>query len=36
MDKGRIVQTGGHNHLLQQGGLYRELWEQHQLEAILN
>ncbi|MBD2424754.1 ABC transporter ATP-binding protein [Phormidium sp. FACHB-1136] len=33
MDRGRIVQMGTHSDLLAQGGLYRELWEQHQLEV---
>jgi ATP-binding cassette, subfamily B, multidrug efflux pump len=35
MDQGRIVQMGTHRELLNQGGLYRDLWEQHQLEAEL-
>lgn len=35
MDRGRIVQIGSHVDLLKQPGLYRELWEQHQLEAVL-
>jgi len=35
MDQGQIVQTGTHNELLHCDGLYRELWEQHQLETIL-
>lgn len=35
MDQGRIVQTGTHTELLNQPGLYRDLWEQHQLEAVL-
>jgi ATP-binding cassette subfamily B multidrug efflux pump len=35
MDQGRIVQIGTHQQLLQQDGLYRSLWEQHQLEAVL-
>ncbi len=26
MDKGRIVEDGGHEELLQQGGLYASLW----------
>jgi ABC-type multidrug transport system fused ATPase/permease subunit len=29
------VQMGTHSDLLAQGGLYRELWEQHQLEVEL-
>lgn len=35
MDRGRIVQMGTHRELLAQGGLYRELWDQHQLEVEL-
>lgn len=35
MDQGRIVQMGTHGELLAQGGLYRQLWEQHQLETEL-
>lgn len=35
MDKGEIVQYGTHAELLQQPGLYRSLWNQHQLEEIL-
>ncbi|MEB3290600.1 MAG: ABC transporter ATP-binding protein [Leptolyngbya sp.] len=35
MDRGRIVQMGTHSELLAQDGLYRDLWEQHQLEAEL-
>jgi ATP-binding cassette subfamily B protein len=35
MDKGQIVQSGTHVELLQQPGLYRMLWNQHQLEEIL-
>ena len=26
MDKGRIIEEGSHDRLLQQGGLYAELW----------
>lgn len=36
MDEGKIVQNGTHEILLQQTGLYKSLWEQHQLEEILN
>ena len=36
MDEGKIVQDGTHEALLQQTGLYKSLWEQHQLEEILN
>ena len=35
MDKGQVVQSGTHAELLQQSGLYRSLWSQHQLEEIL-
>lgn len=36
MDAGEIVQTGTHAQLLQQTGLYRSLWNQHQLQEILS
>jgi ATP-binding cassette subfamily B protein len=36
MDAGQIVQTGTHTELLKQPGLYRSLWNQHQLEEILH
>jgi ATP-binding cassette, subfamily B, multidrug efflux pump len=36
MDKGRIVQIGTHTELLQQQGLYRTLWSQHQVEELLH
>jgi len=35
MDGGEIVQTGVHAELLQQEGLYRMLWNQHQVEELL-
>ncbi len=35
MDKGEIVQGGTHTELLQQPGLYRSLWNQHQMEELL-
>ena len=35
MDQGRIVQTGTHTQLVQQRGLYQQLWEQHKLEEVL-
>jgi ATP-binding cassette subfamily B protein len=35
MDRGTIVQSGTHDELLAQGGLYLELWEQHKLEEVL-
>ncbi|CDN10330.1 COG1132: ABC-type multidrug transport system, ATPase and permease components [Richelia intracellularis] len=36
MDKGKIVQIGTHMELLQQPGLYRTLWNQHQVEELLH
>ncbi|MBE9047253.1 ABC transporter ATP-binding protein [Pleurocapsales cyanobacterium LEGE 10410] len=36
MDRGKIVQDGTHEILMQQPGLYRSLWEQHQLKEVLN
>ncbi|KAF3884386.1 MULTISPECIES: ABC transporter ATP-binding protein [Nostocales] len=36
MDKGKIVQTGTQVQLLQQPGLYRQLWSQHQVEELLH
>lgn len=36
MDKGKIVQSGTHNELLQNKGLYQNLWQQHQLQEILS
>jgi ATP-binding cassette subfamily B protein len=35
MDKGRIVQAGTHQELMQQSGLYQSLWNQHKLEELL-
>lgn len=35
MDEGKIVQDGTHEMLLQ-SGLYKSLWEQHQLKEVLN
>ncbi|MBU7583253.1 MAG: ABC transporter ATP-binding protein [Nostoc sp. TH1S01] len=35
MDKGKIVQSGNHLDLVQQEGLYRTLWSQHQVEELL-
>lgn len=35
MDHGRIVQSGKHEVLVTQPGLYQDLWQQHQLEAAL-
>ncbi len=36
MDKGEIVQTGDHNELINQPGLYQWLWSQNQLEEMLS
>jgi ATP-binding cassette, subfamily B, multidrug efflux pump len=35
MEKGKIVQMGNHLELVQQQGLYRTLWSQHQVEELL-
>ncbi|NJO20511.1 MAG: ABC transporter ATP-binding protein, partial [Spirulinaceae cyanobacterium RM2_2_10] len=35
MDKGKIVQIGTHEQLSQRPGLYQFLWEQQQLEKVL-
>ncbi len=35
MEKGEIVQIGTHSELLEQTGLYQFLWQQNQLEKIL-
>jgi ATP-binding cassette subfamily B protein len=35
MDQGKIVQTGTHQELLEEEGLYQSLWKQHQLEEVL-
>ncbi len=35
MAAGAIVQSGTHTKLIQEGGLYRVLWEQQKLEAVL-
>jgi ATP-binding cassette subfamily B protein len=35
MEKGEIVQIGTHSELVEQTGLYRFLWQQNQLEKIL-
>lgn len=36
MDEGKIVQDGTHEILVQESGLYQSLWQQHQLEEVLN
>ncbi|MEM9486277.1 MAG: ABC transporter ATP-binding protein [Cyanobacteria bacterium P01_F01_bin.116] len=35
MDQGYIVQTGTHNDLVTQPGLYQQLWNQHKLKEVL-
>lgn len=35
MDEGKIVQSGTHEELLQEEGLYQTLWKQHTLEEVL-
>ncbi|MEM8503140.1 MAG: ABC transporter ATP-binding protein [Cyanobacteria bacterium P01_D01_bin.1] len=35
MDQGRIVQSGTHDSLVSQPGLYQELWNQHKLKEVL-
>ncbi|OUL25232.1 hypothetical protein BV378_16880 [Nostoc sp. RF31YmG] len=36
IDNGKIVQMGNHLELVQQQGLYRKLWSQHQIEELLH
>jgi ATP-binding cassette subfamily B protein len=36
MEAGKIVQSGTHEQLFSQEGLYKSLWQQHQLEEILS
>ena len=36
MDEGKIVQDGTHETLVRETGLYQSLWQQHQLEEVLN
>lgn len=36
METGKIVQSGTHEQLFSQEGLYKSLWQQHQLEEILS
>lgn len=36
MDKGKVVQVGTQEELMQQPGLYRTLWGQHQVEELLH
>ena len=35
IDSGRVIESGDHASLLQQGGAYAELFQQQQLEAEL-
>jgi ATP-binding cassette subfamily B protein len=35
MDQGKIVQSGSHEMLITQAGLYQDLWEQHRFEEAL-
>jgi ATP-binding cassette subfamily B protein len=35
MEKGEIVQIGRHTELVEQPGLYKRLWSQHQVEELL-
>ncbi|ELS04357.1 ABC-type multidrug transport system, ATPase and permease component [Xenococcus sp. PCC 7305] len=36
MDQGKIVQSGTHDELVEQDGLYQSLWQQHRLKEVLN
>lgn len=36
MDRGQIVQTGTHEELVEQTGLYQSLWQKHELKEVLN
>ncbi len=35
MDQGKIVQSGTHDQLVTQPGLYQDLWNQHKLKEVL-
>ena len=35
MEQGQIVQTGTHQELVETTGLYKDLWQQHQLAELL-
>ncbi|WP_413174582.1 ABC transporter ATP-binding protein [Anabaena azotica] len=35
MEKGKIAQIGKHTELVEQPGLYKKLWSQHQVEELL-
>ncbi|BAC91613.1 ABC transporter ATP-binding protein [Gloeobacter violaceus] len=36
MERGQIAESGSHTELLRRGGLYRQLWEQQELEKALS
>ncbi len=36
LDQGRVVQEGTHQALLEEPGLYRSLWDQHQLRSLIS
>jgi len=36
IDQGKIVQIGSHSELVEQPGLYKTLWNQHQVEELLH
>ncbi|MBL1208765.1 ABC transporter ATP-binding protein [Geminocystis sp. GBBB08] len=36
MEAGKIIQSGNHEELFAQQGLYKSLWQQHQLQEILS
>ncbi|MGK7897704.1 MAG: ABC transporter ATP-binding protein [Xenococcus sp. (in: cyanobacteria)] len=36
MDRGKIVQVGTHDELVEQDGLYQSLWQQHRLKEVLS
>ena len=36
MDRGKILQVGTHQELVEASGLYKNLWLQHQLEELLD
>ncbi|MFM6134961.1 MAG: ABC transporter ATP-binding protein, partial [Sphaerospermopsis kisseleviana] len=36
IDQGKIVQMGHHSELVEQSGLYKTLWNQHQVEELLH
>ncbi|HLP87813.1 MAG TPA: ABC transporter ATP-binding protein [Nostocaceae cyanobacterium] len=36
LDQGQIVQSGTHTELVQQPGIYKNLWSQHQVQELLH